>query len=102
VKFNLPQPAPMPAVDTTLKVGNVYRCKGGGKTHYWVIVGLSDRSVNLIGINSQGQITSTANYGQHVFDSSSSFYPGRELLGRCSGLEELEFDIEWISGGDRP
>lgn len=96
MKFNLPQPAPCQPLDTTLTIGNVYRCKGGGKTHYWIIVGLSERTVNLLGINSDGQVTSTANYGAHVFDGSVGF-SGRELLGRCSGLAELDFDIEWIS-----
>lgn len=97
MKFNLPQPAPGLPVDTTLRIRNVYRCKGGGKTHYWVVVGLSERTVNLIGINSDGQVTSTANYGAHVFEGSIGF-AGRELLGRASGVANMEFDIEWIEG----
>jgi len=38
MKFNLPQPAPKPPIDTTVRLGNVYPCKGGGKTHYWIVV----------------------------------------------------------------
>jgi hypothetical protein len=95
MKFNLPQPAPQPAFDTSLRVGNVYRCKGGGKTHYWVVVGLSERTVNLLGINSDGNVTSTANYGAHVFEGNIGV-TGREMLGRCAGLDSLDFDIEWV------
>jgi hypothetical protein len=95
MKFNVPQPAPRPALDTSLRIGNVYPCKGGGKTHYWVVVGLSERSVNLLGINSDGVVTSTANYGAHVFEGSIGF-PGRDLLGHCEGLGTLEFDITWF------
>lgn len=95
MKFNIPQPAPRPAVDTSLRVGNVYQCKGGGKTHYWIVVGLTDRAVNLLGINLHGEVTSTANYGPHVFEDRAGF--GRELLGHCGGLDALEFDITWFN-----
>ena len=98
MKFNVPQPAPRPVIDTTVRVGNVYPCNGGGKTHYWIVVGLSERSVNLIGINSDGVVTSTANYGVHVFEGATGF-PGRDLLGHCGGLETLEFDITWFRQG---
>jgi hypothetical protein len=98
VKFNLPLPAPRPPVDSSLQIGNVYRCKGGGKTHYWIVIGLTERTVNLVGINSDGAITSTANYGAHVFEGHVGF-SGRELLGRCTGVADMEFDIEWIGGG---
>lgn len=95
MKFNLPTPAPVREFDSSVRVGNVYRCKGGGKTHYWIIVGMSERTVNLLGINSDGVVTSTANYGQHVFEGGAGF-SNRELLGRCAGLSDLDFDIEWI------
>lgn len=100
MKFNVPTPAPRPVVDTSLRIGNVYPCKGGGKTHYWIVVGLSERSVNLIGINSDGVVTSTANYGAHVFDERNVGY-GRELLGHCAGVESMEFDVEWF-GREKP
>lgn len=96
MKFNLPQPAPNPGIDTTLRVGNVYACKGGGKTRYWIVVGLSDRTVNLLGIDRDGQITSTANYGAHVFEGGLS-QSGRELLGWCTGLDALDFDVTWVN-----
>lgn len=95
VRFNLPTPAPQPAFDTSVRLGNVYRCKGGGKTHWWIIVGISERTVNLLGVNSDGAVTSTANYGMHVFDGSVGF-TGRELVGRCEGIESMQLDITWI------
>lgn len=97
MKFTIPQPAPRPAIDTSVRVGNVYPCKGGGKTHYWIVVGLTDRTVNLLGINSDGVVTSTANYGAHVFEGHVGF-SGRELLGFCGGMDAMEFDITWITG----
>lgn len=100
MKFTIPQPAPRPAIDTTVRVGNVYPCKGGGKTHYWIVISISDRTVNLLGINSDGVITSTANYGLHVFEGSVGF-PGRDLLGHCAGLDSMEFDITWYVEGRR-
>ena len=97
MRFNLPKPAPSPEFDTSLRIGNVYRCKGGGKTHYWIVVGLSERAVNLLGINSDGVITSTANYGAHVFERSLGF-TGRELLGTCHGVENIDLDVTWMGG----
>jgi hypothetical protein len=93
MKFNLPTPQPVPELDTTVRVGNVYACKGGGKTRYWIVVGMTDRTTNLLGINSDGVVSSTANYGTHVFDGT---FQGRELLGHCAGLDQLEFDITWF------
>lgn len=98
MKFNLPTPCPIPDIDTTLRVGNVYACKGGGKTRFWIVIGMDDRTVNLVGINGDGVITSTANYGAHVFEGARVGV-GREMLGRCDGLNALDFDITWV---DRP
>lgn len=96
MKFNLPTPLPHPERDETLRIGNVYACKGGGKTTFWIVVGLDDRSVNLLGINRDGVVTSTQNYGRHVFDGpASNLFKKRTLLGRCEGLESLEFDVQW-------
>jgi hypothetical protein len=61
MKFNLPSPGRAFDCDE-LAVGNVYKCKGGGKTRYWIVIAFTERSVNLIGINGDGQITSTVNW----------------------------------------
>ena len=95
MKFNLPSPLPAPDRDESLRVGNVYACKGGGKTRFWVVIGLDDRAVSLIGINGDGVVTSTQNYGRHVFDNSSALFKRRALLGRVEGLDALEFDVQW-------
>lgn len=92
MKFNVPAPAPE-SIDTTVRVGNVYKCKGGGKTAYWIVVGLAGRSVALVGINDDGAVTSAATYAIHVFDGT---FPGRALLGHCAAVESMEFDIEWL------
>jgi hypothetical protein len=94
MKFNLPNPiAPLLDRDE-LAVGNVYACKGGGKTRYWVVIGFDDRAVNLIGINADGAVSSTANYGAHVFNKKFAGF-GRDILGRCEGLDDLTFDVIW-------
>lgn len=94
MRFNLPDPHPQPRFDRTLRIGNVYACKGGGKTKYWVVVGLSERTVNVLGFDDEGVVTSTGNYGSHVFDGS---YPGRDVIGYCNGIEELQFDVTWYA-----
>jgi len=94
MKFILPEPqAPMDDCDE-LRVGNVYACKGGNKTRYWIVVGIAGASVALIGINTEGIVTSATSYGAHVFNGTSSFVP-RKVLGRVEGLDELNFDITW-------
>ncbi|HNB53998.1 MAG TPA: hypothetical protein PK530_18770 [Anaerolineales bacterium] len=98
VKFNIPKPVPTQE-KTELRVGNVYPCKGGGKTRYWIVIGMQGSSVNLLGINGDGVVTSTANYGAHVFQEST-WSNGRELLGHCPGIAELEFDITWFRSLD--
>lgn len=93
MKFNIPEPV-IPLDNDELCIGNVYKCKGGGKTSYWIVISFDDRSVQLIGINKDGVITSATSYGRHVFDNSTSLFR-RAPLGYCAGLEELEFNITW-------
>ena len=93
MKFNLPEP-PEPFDNVELRVGNVYKCKGGGKTTYWVVIAFDDRSVQVIGINRDGIITSAASYGRHVFDNSTSLFRNKPL-GFCPGIDNLEFNIDW-------
>jgi len=92
MRFNLPTPSAPLLDDESLRVGNIYACKGGGKTAYWIVVGIGDRSVNLLGINKDGLVSSTANYGQHVFESANF---NRSVIGFCAGIDTLEFDITW-------
>lgn len=90
MKFNIENAPNFP--DETL-VGNVYRCKGGNKSKYWIIVAAS-REVGIVclGINEKGEITSSGNYGLHVFEG----YPwSREPIGRVNAMPSLEWEIQW-------
>ena len=102
MRFTLPTPQPTPDIDTSLRIGNVYPCKGGGKTRYWIVVGLDDVSVNMLGINADGRVTSTANYGVHVFANRYVGFPGRTLLGRCDGVDALDLDVTWYLPDNQP
>lgn len=100
MKFKLPS-SPEPIDITELRVGNVYRCKGGGKTVYWIVIACDFNSVQVIGLNREGTITSATSYGRHVFDpGASKFFRPRQPIGYCAGLEDLNFTIEWIEGMD--
>ena len=93
MKFNLP--LELEAMDSSeLLVGNVYKCRGGGKTSFWIVINIDDRSVQVIGINRDGIITSASSYGRHVFDNSTSVFRAKPL-GFCPGIDALEFNIEW-------
>lgn len=88
-------PADPPPVDSDeLRVGNVYKCRGGGKTSFWIVINIDDKSVQVIGINRDGIITSASSYGRHVFDNSTSVFRAKPL-GFCPGIDALEFNIEW-------
>lgn len=93
MKFNLPlEPEAMDSSE--LLVGNVYKCKGGGKTSFWIVINIDDKSVQCIGINRDGVITAATSYGRHVFDNSTTLFR-REPIGFCPGIDALEFNIEW-------
>lgn len=93
MKFNLPQEPEV--MDTyELRIGNVYKCKGGGKTAFFIVINMDDRAVQLIGINRDGIITSATAYSRHVFDNSTTLFR-REPIGYCADLENLEFNIQW-------
>ena len=93
MKFNLPL-LPAPLDSDELRIGNVYKCKGGGKTTFWIVISFDDKSVQLLGINRDGVITSASSYGRHVFDNSSPVFR-RTPIGYCADLENMEFNISW-------
>jgi len=93
MKFNLPTPEAPLDPSEELVIGNVYAAKGGNKTRYWVVVGIRDSTVILLGLNADGELSSAATYGAHVFSQGSRY--NRPVLGRCEGIEELNFDIVW-------
>jgi hypothetical protein len=75
-----------------IAIGNIYACKGGQKTDYWIVVGLTDTVVNCVGTDKEGRITSTANYLPHVFNGRYTGYP-RPVVGRCEGLVGIKLKL---------
>jgi hypothetical protein len=71
------------------RVGDVYRMKGGRKGGgYWVIVGQVNRMSVCIGLNFEGEIVSTTQYGTDVFER-------RDRVGFVRNISELVLDIQW-------
>jgi len=95
MKFNVPQTILSAEGLNDVRVGNVYSSKGGKNTAFWVVVGVNGDSVHLMGINREGQITSTQSYGKWVFEGSGAYNKGRPILGFVEGLDELVFDVQW-------
>lgn len=73
-------------------VGNVYRCMGGRKSGYWIVVAVHVNTVVVLGLNNEGEITSSSNYGLHVFYGNPW---SREPVGRVIEMPDLNFVIEW-------
>lgn len=70
--------------------GDVYPSKGGrGDTRYWVVLSVNAKGyAACIGICGEGQVTSAQTYGAWAFED-------RPLLGRCEGIADMSFEIEW-------
>lgn len=98
MKFNVPNGMDdEPSRRHAMAVGNVYKCHGGGKTRFWVVMGFDDRSVSMLGINAEGKVTSATTYGRHVFEGfhyGDNLFKQRRLVGRVNGLEQLTFDLQ--------
>lgn len=94
MKFNIPEIPNSAAFGNELRVGNVYAARGGVKTAFWVVVAENEKSIALIGINREGEITSTASYYRSVFEGSQYREP-RAILGFVEGLDDFVFDINW-------
>lgn len=77
-------------------IGNVYLSKNSAVTKYWVVVGIRERTIILIGLDVEGRITSAQNYGQHVFEDSS-WCRGRKPVGRVVNMPDMNLTIEWIT-----
>jgi len=83
--FNFPEGCkPEPVAEVA--VGNVYASKNTHKTVAWLVLSIRSHSVHMVGIDAEGQVSSTQSYNLHALE-------GRKLLGRVD-LSRLEFDIE--------
>jgi hypothetical protein len=98
MKFNLQNPQPVPDIDFTLRVGNVYPSKNTRHTKYWIVVAVNSSGVHLFGLNGNGEITTSSTLGKHVFDGTSPLFTrGESLVGRCESLSDsMDFKIEWL------
>lgn len=84
---------------SSLAVGNVYKCHGGGKTRYWVVAGIAGASVALLGVGRDGHVSSATAYGRHVYECTSGLFKPRTCVGKLIAIRftgerlELELDI---------
>jgi hypothetical protein len=96
MEFNLQNPQPIPDIDYSLKVGNVYPSKNTRKTKYWIVVSLHDGMAHMFGLDGKGNITQAVSYGQHVFNGVSPLFKrGDDLCGFCQSIQDLKLDITW-------
>ena len=83
--FNYPEgrkPEPTPEVE----VGNVYSSKNTLKTKAWIVLNINGNTVHLLGIDAEGEVSSTQSYSMHSVER-------RTMIGKVN-LSALEFDIE--------
>lgn len=85
MQFNYPE-GRKPEVAPEVEVGNVYASKNTHKTAAWLVMNITGNTVHLIGLDAEGEVSSTQSYGLHSFER-------RNLIGRVN-LGPLEFDIE--------
>ncbi|MCV6826039.1 MULTISPECIES: hypothetical protein [Halocynthiibacter] len=84
MQFNFPE-GRKPQGPIPVEEGNVYKSKNTHKTVAWVVLSVVGRAAHLVGIDAEGQITSTQSYNLHALEN-------RALFGRVD-LSALEFDI---------
>lgn len=88
MKFSVPEKTTELA-PTELKVGAVYRAKGGNKTRYWVIANIRSERVDVIGLDFKGEISQFATYNTYVFVC-------REEVGFVKGLDDLSLEVHFF------
>lgn len=84
MKFNYPE-GKAPDLPPEVEVGNVYGSRCRTKTHAWLIVAIIGRTAHALGLNEEGEISSTASYGVHAFER-------RNIIGKVD-LSNMEFPI---------
>lgn len=90
MKFDLGEAPPLNLLDKTVRVGNVYSAKGGSKPNIWVVLRADEenRSVTLLGLDTQGEVVSATNYAMHAFEK-------RECIGYCPEVADMQLTIQW-------
>jgi len=76
------------------KIGNLYAGKGGRSAPaYWLVIARTpSKGCVLLGLDSSGDVVSSANYNSYAMKD-------RLLLGVVTGIDELSFEIQELSGG---
>jgi len=85
MNFNFPQ-GKVPEPPHEPEIGCVYSSKNTHRTVAWLVLSITGNTVHMLGIDHEGQVSSTQSYGVHALRN-------RELIGRVD-LSKLEFDIE--------
>lgn len=72
-----------------VQIGDVYPAKGGSrqKIAMWVVVGIRGNMCHLIGLNNEGEISSTSSYGIWAMER-------RELIGHCPEVVDLVLTVK--------
>lgn len=85
MQFNYPE-GRKPEASPEVEAGNVYSSKNTHKTKAWLVLSVTGNTVHLLGLDAEGQVSSTQSYAMHAMER-------RDLIGRVD-LSALEFDIE--------
>ena len=76
---------------TTVKVGDVYKAKGGSQTAFWLVIRVTPGlGIYALGMDKDGELVSTTHYAAHVFER-------RELVGRVENFK-LKLDASIVTG----
>lgn len=94
MKFNLPDAALAAADADKLRVGNVYPARGGKGTAFWVVVAITESGASCLGLDREGNISSTVSYSRYVFEGGQ-YTKGRPCIGFVEGLEGMQLDVQW-------
>ncbi len=86
MKFNV-ENIPAELMEDAPRVGDVYPAKGGAVTSAWIVMAVRNNNAHLIGVNKEGQITSTTSYGVHTLSS-------RDRIGFCPELLDMDLTLQ--------
>lgn len=83
---------PREFLDDDPRVGDVYPAQGGPgqadqRTAMWIVIGVRNRSVVCMGVNTMGEIVSATSYQSHTFER-------RRKIGRCPDVENMILRVE--------
>jgi hypothetical protein len=80
-------------LDGAIKVGNVYRARGGSPTKFWVVFAVRGSQISVLGLDGSGEIVTGQTYGKDAFESSGSCQ--RTPVGFIPGLADVQLKVTW-------